>query len=60
MQKHEHKIKQIKLWCKTILQIDVEHIFQNIELFYFYLYPFGDLSSLKKSFHKNFHHLEKK
>jgi hypothetical protein len=41
--KHEHKNNMIRLWCKIVLKIDIEHIERN-EGSYFYLKPFRDLA----------------
>jgi hypothetical protein len=41
--KHEHEKNMTRLWCKIMLQTDVEQTKGN-EGSYFYLYPFGNLS----------------
>jgi len=40
--KHEHEKNITRLWCKIVLNTNVEQTKRN-ERFYFYLYPFGDL-----------------
>ncbi len=52
IRKHKHENSITRLWCKIITQIGVEQI-ENIKVFYFYLYPFGDLT--QRSFHGGFH-----
>jgi hypothetical protein len=41
--KYEHEKNMIRLWCKIVFKIRVEQTKGN-EGFYFYLYPFGDLT----------------
>ncbi len=41
--KHEHEKNMIRLWCKIVPKIGVEHTKGN-DGSYFYLYPFGDLA----------------
>jgi len=41
--KHEHEKNMTRLWCKIMLQTDVEQTKGN-EGSYFYLYPFGNLA----------------
>jgi hypothetical protein len=41
--KHEHEKNMTRLWCKIMLQTNVEQTKGN-EGYYFYLYPFGNLA----------------
>jgi CYTH domain-containing protein len=50
--KHEHEKKMTRLWCKIVLKTNVEHVERN-EGFYFYLYPFGELT--QKNFQGGFY-----
>ncbi len=50
--KHEYEKNVIMLWCKIILQINVELIKGN-EGSYFYLYPFAGL--VQRSFQRGFY-----
>ncbi len=40
--KHEHENNMTRSWCNIVPKIDIEQTKQN-EVFYFYLYLFGDL-----------------
>ncbi len=45
IKKHKHKNNRTKLWCKIVLQTNVEYTKGN-EGFYLYLYAFGDLAQI--------------
>lgn len=52
----KHKMKQTRLWCKIVPQINLEQIEDNGVLFFKFI-PFGDLiqkTKFMKGFHMNY------
>jgi hypothetical protein len=45
-------MKETRIWCKIIFQIDVQQI-QSNERNFLYIYLFGDL--VERNFQRNFH-----